>query len=339
MNAVWVPMLAAVKLAQVSAAGALELQVDDVARALLVEARRGVLDLLTADDRLVEQVDRLVVGRAGDQRQVRVVVAGEHILVVAAAGLVLQRQDLDVLVGALAQLLLERDALRRGPCAGPAARAHPGADHRAPAQPERAGPGAGAGAGVGAGVGSSGNGRGCAGGGAGSPGAAGAGSPGGGAGAAGGGAPARRARAPRRRPAAGRAEPAPAAAAAPVTGLTGLTGLPGLTSLAVPPAGTGIAWTTGRMYNRAVWPRLRASLPSLPGTVITRLSPSMTTSDPDTPSPSTRELMICCACCSASRVGADPSGVRAVRVTRVPPCRSMPSLGLACLSPVRNTSR
>ena len=101
----------------------------------------------------------------------------------------------------------------------------------------------------------------------------------------------------------------------------------------------GIAWTTGRMYSRAVCPRLRASLLSLPGTVITRLSPSMTTSEPDTPSPLTRSLMICWAWFSASRVGADPSGVRAVSVTRVPPCRSMPSLGLACLSPVRKTSR
>ena len=96
---------------------------------------------------------------------------------------------------------------------------------------------------------------------------------------------------------------------------------------------------TGRMYSRAVWPRLRASLLSLPGTVMTRLEPSMMTSDPDTPRPFTRALMICCAWLRASRVGAEPSGVRAVSVTRVPPCRSMPSLGLACLSPVRNTSR
>lgn len=81
------------------------------------------------------------------------------------------------------------------------------------------------------------------------------------------------------------------------------------------------------MYSRAVCPRLRASLPSLPGTVMTRLSPSTTTSDPDTPSPLTRALMICCACASASRLGAEPSGVRAVSVTLVPPCRSMPSLG------------
>jgi hypothetical protein len=99
-----------------------------------------------------------------------------------------------------------------------------------------------------------------------------------------------------------------------------------------------MAWITGRMYNRAVWPRLRASLPPSPGTVITKLSPSMTTSEPETPSPSTRELMICFACCNASRVGADPSGVRAVRVTRVPPCRSMPSFGWTRLSPVKNTS-
>jgi hypothetical protein len=49
------------------------------------------------------------------------------------------------------------------------------------------------------------------------------------------------------------------------------------------------------MNSLAVWPRLRASVPSLPGTVMTRLSPSMMTSDPDTPSPSTRALMICWA--------------------------------------------
>ncbi|SHV98531.1 Uncharacterised protein [Mycobacteroides abscessus subsp. abscessus] len=89
----------------------------------------------------------------------------------------------------------------------------------------------------------------------------------------------------------------------------------------------------------AVWPRFRASLPSFPGTVMTRLSPSMMTSDPETPRPLTRALMICCACVNASLVGLEPSGVRAVRVTRVPPCRSIPSLGLGCLSPVRNTSR
>ncbi len=93
------------------------------------------------------------------------------------------------------------------------------------------------------------------------------------------------------------------------------------------------------MYSRAVWPRLRASLPSLPGTVITRLSPSTTTSEPDTPRPLTRALMISCAWSSASRVGREPSGVRAVSVTRVPPCRSMPSFGSACLSPVRKTRR
>jgi hypothetical protein len=93
------------------------------------------------------------------------------------------------------------------------------------------------------------------------------------------------------------------------------------------------------MYSRAVWPRLRASLLSLPGTVMTRLLPSMITSDPDTPRPLTRSLMICWAWLSASRVGGEPSGVRAVSVTRVPPCKSMPSLGSAFLSPVRKTSK
>ena len=36
-----------------------------------------------------------------------------------------------------------------------------------------------------------------------------------------------------------------------------------------------------------------------------------------------------------SRLGALPSGVRAVSVTRVPPCRSMPSLAVGDLSPVK----
>jgi hypothetical protein len=81
----------------------------------------------------------------------------------------------------------------------------------------------------------------------------------------------------------------------------------------------GIELSTGRMKSRAVCPRLRASLPSLPGTVMTKLSPSTTTSEPETPSPLTRALMICCACDKASRLGREPSGVRAVNVTRVPP--------------------
>ena len=120
----------------------------------------------------------------------------------------------------------------------------------------------------------------------------------------------------------------------------GAPGAPGAPSGFLLTASTGIGWPiTGRTNNRAVWPRLRASLPSLPGTVMTRLSPSITTSDPETPRPLTRELMICRAWSSASRVGFEPSGVRAVRVTRVPPCRSIPSLGLASLLPVRNTSR
>src|ERR1700724_1553663 len=83
------------------------------------------------------------------------------------------------------------------------------------------------------------------------------------------------------------------------------------------------------MNSRAVCPRLRAALLSLPGTVMTRLAPSMTTSEPDTPRPLTRALMICCAWLSASRVGREPSGVRAVNVTLVPPRRAMPSFGRA----------
>jgi len=49
------------------------------------------------------------------QRKVRVVVAGQHVIVVAAGGLELQRQDLDLLIGALPQLLLIGDALRKVP--------------------------------------------------------------------------------------------------------------------------------------------------------------------------------------------------------------------------------
>ncbi|WP_431768042.1 hypothetical protein [Mycobacterium mantenii] len=60
-------------------------------------------------------------------------------------------------------------------------------------------------------------------------------------------------------------------------------------------------------------------MPSFPGTVMIRLSPSTTTSEPDTPRPLTRAPMICWACANASRLGFDPSGVRAVSVTRVPP--------------------
>ncbi len=49
---------------------------------------------------------------------------------------------------------------------------------------------------------------------------------------------------------------------------------------------------TGRMYRRAVWPSERACALSSPGTVMTRLSPSTTTSEPETPRPLTRVSMI-----------------------------------------------
>ena len=124
--------------------------------------------------------------------------------------------------------------------------------------------------GVGDGVGSSGYGRGC---GAGLTGDAGAPD---GAGGAPGAAP-------------GGAGGAPGA---PAGGAPGAPGAPSAGFLLT--ASTGIGWPiTGRMNSRAVCPRLRASLLSLPGTVMTRLSPSITTSDPDTPRPFTRELMIC----------------------------------------------
>ena len=89
----------------------LESDVDDVLALLLIQARRRVLDLVTADDRLVQQVDLFVVLGAGHQRQVRVVVAGQDVLLVAAGGLELQCQQLDLRLGALAQRLLVSDAL------------------------------------------------------------------------------------------------------------------------------------------------------------------------------------------------------------------------------------
>ena len=95
--------------------------------------------------------------------------------------------------------------------------------------------------------------------------------------------------------------------------------------------------TTSRNRSCAVCPSDRAWSPSSPGTVIVMLVPSRTTSAPLTPRPFTRCSMIDCACRSCSRGGSPPDSVRAVSVTRVPPCRSMPSLGVA-LSPVKNTS-
>ncbi len=84
---------------------------------------------------------------------------------------------------------------------------------------------------------------------------------------------------------------------------------------------------TGRMFIWAL--RVRPERSSLPGTVITRfLAPSICTSAPATPDPLTRLSMIVRACCIWSLDGSEPSRVRAVRVILVPPCRSMPSLGV-----------
>ena len=206
-------------------------------------------------------------------------------------GLELQRQDLDLLIGALAQRLLVGDALREvlagsvrpGRRRGGAPAAAAGARARARRRRGRRAP---APAGTAA---------------AAAPGLA-------GAGAAGGRRLARRRgrlRAPALRRRAGRAGGGAPAGLRPVARRRCARRLPARRAAA--PA-AGIAWITGRMYSRAVWPRLRASLPSLPGTVITRLSPSITTSDPETPRPLTRELMICCAWFSASRVGARSVG-------------------------------
>ena len=90
--------------------------------------------------------------------------------------------------------------------------------------------------------------------------------------------------------------------------------------------------TTSRNRSCAVCPSDRAWSPSSPGTVIVMLVPSSTTSAPLTPSPFTRCSMIVCACRSCSRGGSPPDSVRAVSVTRVPPCRSMPSLGVGLVA-------
>ncbi|SKY44057.1 Uncharacterised protein [Mycobacteroides abscessus subsp. abscessus] len=69
-----------------------------------------------------------------------------------------------------------------------------------------------------------------------------------------------------------------------------------------------------------------------------RLLPLTTTSDPETPRPLTRCSMICLAWSSCSRVGGVPDSVRAVRVTRVPPWRSIPSFGSGEPPPVKKMS-
>ena len=101
-------------------------------------------------------------------------------------------------------------------------------------------------------------------------------------------------------------------------------------------AATGLP-ITPRKESLAVWPRLRAWELLSPGTVITRLLPSTRTSEPETPMPFTRVSMICRARLRFCGLGAWPSGVAAVSVTRVPPWRSIPSFGLSEPPPVKNT--
>ena len=57
VNAVCVPTLAAVKSAQILVASPLNCRSTTYSPLLLIQAGVGVLDLFTADDRLVEQVD------------------------------------------------------------------------------------------------------------------------------------------------------------------------------------------------------------------------------------------------------------------------------------------
>lgn len=94
--------------------------------------------------------------------------------------------------------------------------------------------------------------------------------------------------------------------------------------------------TTGRMFICAL--RVSELRSSFPGTVMTSCrAPSIWISAPATPDPLTRLSMMERACAIWALVGSDPSVVRAVSVMRVPPCRSMPSLGV--LEPgVKNTS-
>ena len=100
----------------------------------------------------------------------------------------------------------------------------------------------------------------------------------------------------------------------------------------------GTSCTTLRKFSSAVWPSCLACSPPAPGTVITRFEPSWLTSEPLMPIPLTRVSMICRAWSRDSLGGGWPFGVRAVSVTRVPPCRSMPSFGEGLWSPVKNTS-
>ncbi len=131
--------------------------------------------------------------------------------------------------------------------------------------------------------------------------------------------------------------------AAPLGGVMAGVGVaPGAGAVPAGGAGAGAAGTgwpiTGRKRSCAVCPSDRACSPASPGTVMVMLSPSRTTSAPLTPRPLTRCSMICWACTSWSRGGEPPSTVRATSVTRVPPCRSMPSFGAGLPSPVKKTS-
>ena len=93
--------------------------------------------------------------------------------------------------------------------------------------------------------------------------------------------------------------------------------------------------STGRNSSCEVCPKARAWEVSSPGTVITRVLPSAITLAPVTPMPLTRFSRIVRACANCSWVGSSPCGTK---VTRVPPCRSMPRLGLAVRSPVKKIS-
>ena len=255
-----------------------------------------------------------------------IVVAGQDVLVVAAGGLELQRQDLDLLFGALPQLLLVGDALRPGPSRRVRA-ARAGAGGGGAGAAPAAGRGGGAGCRCGrrrrrwlVRVGPRLRRRSAPGGGS-----------GGGARRGGRGRTGRGARRPVRRARPG--HPAPRA------------GAPG-GAAGWRLAGGWLRWPAAGIdvdHRPDVEPRGLAEVAGLVAVVaghgddqVVAVDDDLGTGDAEAVDAGADDLL---RLIQRFAGGREPSGVRAVSVTRVPPCRSMPSLGSACLSPVRNTSR